>query len=925
MDARNSAALVYLTRTATAFCLTVLLARTVLGAPGSAAASADSWVRVTEHAAFSPRDTASGAVFLGKLWISGGYPGGIRDLWSSADGISWTKILDETPYDVYSQLVVYKDRLWAIGSSVWSSNDGVHWVRVSRSTPFCCRGSVVVHEGKMWQLGSGQFVWWSEDGVRWTAATRAAPFGNRISAAVTVYDGRLWLLGGGLRAPGKGYADVEKEGYPDLDMMNDVWSSRDGRRWQRIADHASWKGRMWSIAGTYAGRLWVVAGYDNDTHSNFSDTWSTTDGITWERVKSDMKFSARHQPTAFVFQQSLWITAGNSWPFMNDVWRLTATPIKASLWSEVRSHFRLSRPHVANDDSDFRCSDMERGGRMRSECFAFFDTTEVNANSRGFYGGIFDGRYVYFVPTYNGSDFSGQVTRYDTTRRFTDPGSWQVYDTTQIDSRSRGFVGAAFDGRYVYFAPFFNREPSGLVTRYDTNGPFDSSASWSVYDTTAIDKNSKGFRGAVFDGRYIYLVPFQNGIFEKGVMHGQVTRYDTRAPFTSVSSWSVYDTTAISPKSRGFIGGIFDGRYIYLVPNSTGVPNGQVTRYDKTQPFTAAGSWSVYDTTKIEPRSKGFNGGVFDGRYLYLVPFYTEDGPQGQVTRYDTTRPFTSATSWRIYDVTASDGDSKGFAGAVFDGRYVYFVPNNNGAPNGHLTRYDTRRSFTSADAWSMFDLTSLNPAAAGFRGGVFDGRYVYLVPDNNGTADGEVARVTAYPGGADLHDRLLKSGDAAEAGDNSEAPTNAIAAAGATPARAYLHSVLKLRFEKSNTVLSDVGDLVANVQAGKTYTFDFSGHVIASPIGGYQFAMGCTCSATMVSYEILAMDNGLNTVKVSSHHRILGGNDGSAGGTDIFARISGSITVLSGGRLTPQFAQEVAHGASVIAEGSRFEVHEVN
>ena len=71
----------------------------------------------------------------------------------------------------------------------------------------------------------------------------------------------------------------------------------------------------------------------------------------------------------------------------------------------------------------------------------------------------------------------------------------------------------------------------------------------------------------------------------------------------------------------------------------------------------------------------------------------------------------------------------KGFFGTVFDGRYVYLVPGNNGTPNGFVTRYDTTAAFGSTTSWQTFDVASTNSGAVGFAGGGFDGRYVYLVP----------------------------------------------------------------------------------------------------------------------------------------------------------------------------------------------------
>jgi len=295
-----------------------------------------SWDRVVEQADFSPRDTATGIVFRGKMWISNGYPGnGLdwdRDLWSSDDGVSWIKVIDQTPYDAFSPMVVYNGKLWAIATSIWSSQNGVDWVREGFIPSTYVRGKVVVHDGKIWYLGDGPEVWSSIDGVNWFNATFVAPFGERTAPAVAAFDGKLWVMGGSTPAPGKGYSNPNGDGYPDLDMNNDVWSSIDGANWTRVIDHSPWKGRMWSVAQAYAGALWILAGYDNDAYANLSDAWYTTDGVQWQEFRSETSWPKRHETTAYVFDGSLWLVSGKNdlWggPFLNDVWRVTATSSK---------------------------------------------------------------------------------------------------------------------------------------------------------------------------------------------------------------------------------------------------------------------------------------------------------------------------------------------------------------------------------------------------------------------------------------------------------------------------------------------------------------------------------------------------------------------------------------------------------------------
>ena len=90
-----------------------------------------------------------------------------------------------------------------------------------------------------------------------------------------------------------------------------------------MTEHAPWAPRMWSIATAYAGRLWLIGGYDNRNHRNMADVWTTTDGKQWTQFQSPTQFAPRHEVTPYVFEGSLWVVAGNTWPVVNDVWRLT--------------------------------------------------------------------------------------------------------------------------------------------------------------------------------------------------------------------------------------------------------------------------------------------------------------------------------------------------------------------------------------------------------------------------------------------------------------------------------------------------------------------------------------------------------------------------------------------------------------------------
>jgi hypothetical protein len=355
-----------------------------------------------------------------------------------------------------------------------------------------------------------------------------------------------------------------------------------------------------------------------------------------------------------------------------------------------------------------------------------FDLSSIPGVSSAleFAGATFDGRYIYLVPQPTMGDCV--ALRYDTQASFSLSASWSTFDvTTGVDSSAKDFFGAAFDGRYVYFIPIV---PTTIV-RYDTLASFGDAPSWSSFDLAAVTTNTSGFAGAVFDDRYLYLAPNIGGVF---------LRYDTKAAFAAAASWSTFTESS----GVGARGAIFDGSYVYFVPFDDGFAyDGLVSRFDtKAQgAFDASGSWSIFDTTTASATAAGFFGGAFDGRYLYLVPFSntrvadggaTQVYANGLVTRYDTLAGFALPSSWSTFDTTTVNPELAGFQGAGFDGRYVYFVPYADATGySGLVTRYDSTAPLGSASSWSVFDTSTLNPSAAGFFGSAFDSRYLYFLP----------------------------------------------------------------------------------------------------------------------------------------------------------------------------------------------------
>ena len=180
---------------------------------------------------------------------------------------------------------------------------------------------------------------------------------------------------------------------------------------------------------------------------------------------------------------------------------------------------------------------------------------------------------------------------------------------------------------------------TGLALRYDTNGDFENRKSWSKFDLTPFKIDM--CVGSVFDGRFLYYVPYSNG---------KVVRYDTLGDFENITSWQSYNAEKTGGlETEGFDGGFFDGRYVYFEPFSrkfkeetTGrLFHSDFLRYDTRGKFDDPGSWTSYDASRTNNlETIGYNGGAFDGRFFYLAPCFNADyisELHGRILRYDTT------------------------------------------------------------------------------------------------------------------------------------------------------------------------------------------------------------------------------------------------------------------------------------------------
>jgi hypothetical protein len=301
------------------------------------------WEKVTNEAPWAARDSAGELVFHNRMWLLGGYiPSLTNDVWSSADGLNWTREADiptERGIDIPIAFV-FMEKIWVadIDGVLFSSADGKSWSTVTKEAPWRGRSSAgcVVFNDRIWIMGGmkdGEFlndIWSSADGVNWKLELPQAPWSKRqIHNTPVVLDGKIWLLGGGA---------LGNEYHPFL-AWNDVWCSSDGIRWEQVLDHAPWVSRIWGSSAVYLDRMWVIGGFRSaPTWENLGDVWYSSNGADWRRLDtapsirhsnkhnvplSDSVWERRHEQSVYSFAGSLWVAGGMIWPLMNDVWKIT--------------------------------------------------------------------------------------------------------------------------------------------------------------------------------------------------------------------------------------------------------------------------------------------------------------------------------------------------------------------------------------------------------------------------------------------------------------------------------------------------------------------------------------------------------------------------------------------------------------------------
>lgn len=313
--------------------------------------------------------------------------------------------------------------------------------------------------------------------------------------------------------------------------------------------------------------------------------------------------------------------------------------------------------------------------------------------------------HLYCVPVH----YHCNIVRYALGQPFEEASSWEVFNLLDsgVVNNPQGYFSGCCGKRYVYFSPWARADGShGEFLCYDTTIPFDDPMGWVTHSPGF----GEGFHGAVQLGIYIYYIPYRTGGIQA---HGKVVRYNSLYQFNDQQAWSVFDAQAEIGAIGGYVGGFHDGRYLYFVPEASGLEkHNEVLRYDSYDGFNTATAWEKFSPALT---AKGFRFGCYLNGYGYFANHQTN-----HVMRYGILMPFTENSSWEEHEVPYH------FYGCFTAGtNKVHFVPHGGG--KGMV--YDDRLPFNpptsnpGLQAWRKVGIQG------SFCHGAADGDYGYYGP----------------------------------------------------------------------------------------------------------------------------------------------------------------------------------------------------
>lgn len=211
------------------------------------------------------------------------------DVWASDDlGVNWVELLEDAESAGLWRNRAYFEAVTQ-GSHMYILG-GQNFIAIP-TPPFVCTAWPPQQGPCPEFITASDFfndVWRSPDGVNWEEMTSEAPWEARAGLSAASFKGKLWVLAGSQN-------DDTSIGGLDRIFFNDVWYSNDGSEWHAATLDAPWEARAGGVALVKGGWLYLLGGEKGfiDPADYFNDVWRTKDGEHWELVTDSAGWSPR--------------------------------------------------------------------------------------------------------------------------------------------------------------------------------------------------------------------------------------------------------------------------------------------------------------------------------------------------------------------------------------------------------------------------------------------------------------------------------------------------------------------------------------------------------------------------------------------------------------------------------------------------------
>ncbi len=301
----------------------------------SGPANGSSWNHLATNEVFEPQANFGAVSFGGQMWVLGGSLGQYQfnnDVWSSGDGVNWSLIPMNYPFNKYSPRELYaclnyNGQMWVIGgdnyntffSDVWSSPDGRTWNNPTANIGFTgdCVGTVF--NNAMWVFsGPDECYSTKTDGSAWSSViSLPAMFGGVATMPDSSGVTHMWGL---------------QDNGTDLVLWE---SDTTGLNWTQVGDTGIT--RRWDYNFfAYNNKLWLTDGL----WAHFGGYTDYNDVYIYDPVANNWGHQSGNFPAglsygAVVYNGMPWLLGGTAsdgypgYPDWNSVWVGLASPSMA--------------------------------------------------------------------------------------------------------------------------------------------------------------------------------------------------------------------------------------------------------------------------------------------------------------------------------------------------------------------------------------------------------------------------------------------------------------------------------------------------------------------------------------------------------------------------------------------------------------------